>query len=127
MNIIYRMFTYDFLYITGDQLIKKHNPCQVQLSMDGLVECVDDIEVCCRGCEHLGYRGCKVNSLWCKLYICNRAEISQPSLSYRQYMATRLRDMKMVAVRYSLNKFRASRQFTYTSLRKRRNWKRSLQ
>lgn len=120
MNIIYRMFIYDFLYIAAGQIIKKYNPCQVQLSSDGLVECADDIGLCCNGCNYLGDNGCMVNSVCCKLHICSAAEVLQP------YIANKLYDMKKIAGRYRLKNFRASRQDTYTSLRKTSGWREKL-
>jgi len=120
MNIIYRMFIYDFLYIAGDQIIRKYNPCQVQPSSDGLVECASDIGSCCNGCEYLDDNGCMVNSVCCKLHVCATAEMHQP------YIANKLYDMKKIASRYRLKSFRASRQDTYAYLRKIGGWREKL-
>jgi len=121
MNIIYRMFIYDFLYTAADQIIRKYNPCQVQSSSDGLVECASDIGLCCNGCEYLDDNGCMVNSVCCKLHICSAAEIRQP------YIANKLYDIRKIASRYRLMSFRASRQDTYAYLRKAWRWREKLE
>jgi len=114
MNIIYRMFIHDFLYVLADQLIKKYNPCQIEPSSDGLVRCMDDIEICCNGCKHLRHNGCSVTALLCKLNLCREAE----ALDCNAHLLPKLHKAESIARHYSLLDFRASRQRIYKHLRK---------
>ena len=73
MNIIYRMFVYDFLYIFADRLIKKYNPCNIQESRSGIATCTCDLDTCCGGCKYISIHGCTVACLGCKLALCRGA------------------------------------------------------
>lgn len=80
MNIIFRSWLYDFLYTIGDQLIKTHNPCQIQKDAAGGVRCLSetmsagtDRSLCCTNCRFLEPNGCTTRCLGCKLSLCGIA------------------------------------------------------
>lgn len=81
---------YDALYEKADKLIKKYNPCQVQITNSGKKSCVSCIasrnkeregnwtikgqenQLCCSGCKFLGPNGCQAEkTLTCKLWLCS--------------------------------------------------------
>jgi len=110
MNLVYRMFMYDFLYILGDALIKKHNPCGIQVFGPGSATCVQDLEWCCRGCRYIGPNGCTVACLGCKLNLC---ETTRPA-NLEVYI--KLVNMLNIARYYQLSEIRSSRQEIYHEL-----------
>ena len=66
---------YDDLYRRGQEILARHNPCQIQQGHDGSVSCYASRKdpnrgMCCGGCQHLTSHGCRVNSLACKLWLC---------------------------------------------------------
>jgi len=79
MNIIFRSYIYDALYIMADQLIKKHNPCQIHKDTLGKAHCLRD-SPCCDGCKFLGPAGCTTKCLGCKLGLCSTAIDANPKL-----------------------------------------------
>ena len=58
---------YDRLYVIGDFLLKKHNPCKIK---DGGCAGPYRTSFCCDGCYYLTKNGCSVKCLWCKLWMC---------------------------------------------------------
>lgn len=60
---------YMTLFNEGNKVLKAYNPCQIK---DGTCagSYKDDIGLCCNGCKHLGPLGCTVESLMCKLWLC---------------------------------------------------------
>lgn len=69
--------SYDDLYRRADEILAKHNPCQIRQELDGTVSCHDTRtntyrkdQLCCNGCEHLSISGCRVHSLACKMWLC---------------------------------------------------------
>jgi hypothetical protein len=69
MNIIYRSFVYDLLYLYGSHLIDIHNPCEITRGENGKVTCRMN-GPCCGGCKYLGENGCTTKSLGCKIGLC---------------------------------------------------------
>lgn len=61
---------YDELYLKAQQVLDQYNPCNI--SSDGK-SCTGGTP-CCGGCEHLGLRGCTVQSLACKFWLCSYAK-----------------------------------------------------
>jgi len=113
MNVIYRMFIYDFMYIMGDQLIKKYNPCQIQTSESGEVTCLGDNGPCCTDCEYLSDSGCTVTCLGCKLGLCSTAIDIYPELT------NKLRSMRyrLSSHTYGMCYIRTSRSNVYSGLK----------
>lgn len=64
---------YDDLYRRGQAVLDKHKPCGFHKGPNGKIRCVIADGPCCGGCEHLGPKGCKVESLTCKLHLCGAA------------------------------------------------------
>jgi hypothetical protein len=118
MNIIYRMFVYDFLYILGDRLIKKHNPCDIQVSRSGLATCMCDIDVCCGECRYISIYGCTVTCLGCKLAICRKARYQGAT---ELDISVKLSKMLMIAYSYRLPYIRTSRSETYQRMKNQRD------
>ena len=114
MNLIHRAFIYDFLYVLADSLIKKHNPCNIQVSRSGLATCHIDLGICCSECRYLSIRGCTVTCLGCKLAICGKARLFNPDVS------TKLQKMLSIAYTYTnLIHIRTPRQEIFQYLRER--------
>ena len=63
---------YDRLYLKACKIIAKYKPCIIKNG-----KCIAG-EPCCRGCNHLEDSGCTVDSLICKLYLCNKARDENP-------------------------------------------------
>lgn len=70
MNIIYRSFVYDFLYLLADTAIKRENPCKIHVSDVGKVVCTS-WGPCCTVCKYLSDTGCTIKCLHCKVYLCS--------------------------------------------------------
>jgi len=76
---------YDDLFKRGKEVIAELNPCKIQIA-DGKVSCTavrgevggsyngyqgqTSGNLCCGGCKYLTAKGCKVNCLACKLWLC---------------------------------------------------------
>lgn len=60
---------YMTLFKEGNRVLKNLNPCQI---VDGKCQggYKDDEGLCCDTCKHLGPKGCTVESLECKLWLC---------------------------------------------------------
>ena len=116
MNIIYRMFVYDLLYIFGDRLIKKYNPCNIQVSKSGLATCLRDLEKCCGGCRYISIHGCTVACLGCKLALCREARYQIPT--EQSDVSVKLSEMMSIAYSCGLIRIRTSRSETYQYLKR---------
>ena len=117
MNIIYRMFVYDFLYTIGDRIIKKYNPCNIQVSRSGLVTCEYDPGICCGGCRYISIHGCTVTCLGCKLGLCGEA--NNHILGKQPNLPAKLAKIRGAAYSYNLLQIRVSRNEVYRFLKKR--------
>lgn len=115
MNIIYRMFIYDFLYFAADQLVKKYNPCQLQISESG-AKCIGVLATCCGGCKHISDSGCIVACLFCKLGLCYSATKRIRKL-YPDVLE-KLLVIQTISFKYNLGTIRTSRQWTYKNLKR---------
>ena len=58
---------YDRLYVIGDFLLKKHNPCKIK---KGKCSGPFRTEFCCDDCRYIINKGCSIKCLWCKLWLC---------------------------------------------------------
>ena len=69
---------YDELYAKGQEILDKHNPCDVQGGLclrarrDGITDSKSPNNFCCGSCIHLGPNGCTTKNLACKLFFCGR-------------------------------------------------------
>jgi len=115
MNIIFRSYIYDALYITADQIIKKYNPCQICENEFGAVHCIRDFP-CCGGCEFLGPDGCTTECLMCKLHLCTAAADADIKL-YKILWRTVL-----IARRYCLLEARVSKKDIFNRLRRSKHY-----
>lgn len=116
MNVIYRMFIYDFMYVMGDLLIKKYNPCQIQTSRSGaFMYCLGDTGPCCNNCIYLSSTGCTVACLGCKLGLCRMATDMYPEL------VDKLLRIKRIKYYGDTNSIRVSRSNTYARFKMTRN------
>lgn len=70
---------YDRFYAHAQELIARHNPCQLR-EENGEIRCRDGYP-CCSGCRHLGPSGCTVQSIACKFFLCSTAIRSAPQLA----------------------------------------------
>ena len=66
--MIDRRKLYDLIYNRVDKIIKKYNPCNIQLKNKGVV-CKRG-RLCCDGCFYLSDNGCTTNCLGCKFTFC---------------------------------------------------------
>ena len=73
MNIKQRMALHDRLYRHADNIIKKRNPCKIEGKY-----CLCGKNPCCDYCNYLTEKGCSVECLRCKLYLCYRVQETDP-------------------------------------------------
>lgn len=63
---------YTKLYDRATKLLHVYDPCEIQTDSNGKTTCVGG-KPCCDGCKHLTESGCSVDSLCCRLWLCDRA------------------------------------------------------
>jgi hypothetical protein len=74
------MSRYDAKWLEkADAFLAKHNPCRITPNPNGGINCMAG-HGCCEGCNHLGARGCTVQALACKLWLCDKAYTALPFL-----------------------------------------------
>lgn len=117
MNIAFRSWLYDFLYIMADQLIKKRDPCQIGRDIYERVRCsrypnYAVILSCCAGCKFLGSNGCMTKCIGCKLSLCGDASDNNPDL-YK--ILIKMRD---IAWKYNLRGIRMSKKEVFDHIKK---------
>ena len=61
---------YDILLAMGQQILNDHNPCDWRNGKCRRMRSSKDDGGCCEGCKHLNPKGCAVQSLACKLWLC---------------------------------------------------------
>ena len=61
---------YDILIALGQQTLDDYNPCDWRNGKCTRMRSSEDDKGCCVGCQHLGAEGCTVESLGCKLWLC---------------------------------------------------------
>ena len=77
---------YDQLYQAGQAVLARagtSNPCLVANGRCAKGPLENGATWCCVGCVHLGPRGCTVEALACKLWLCGVARSNQPSLAHQ--------------------------------------------
>ena len=69
---------FDQLYQEASSIMQDRNPCQIGRgkchSMREYPERHKNQPFCCGGCQHLTPKGCSVESLFCKLWVCEALE-----------------------------------------------------
>lgn len=65
------------LYVAGQKVLDRHDPCHIHRASDGKLKCVGGTP-CCYGCQHLTPQGCSVQALQCKLFLCGYAREASP-------------------------------------------------
>ena len=80
-EITIKLELYDSLYESATELHNSYNLCNIRT--DGgnsgtLVTCHYCPYFCCEGCRHMGPQGCRVKSLSCKLWLCEKALVKAP-------------------------------------------------
>jgi len=65
---------YDILLAIGQQTLDYYNPCDWRNEKCRRMRSSRNDEGCCEVCEHLGPNGCTVQSLGCKLWLCENQE-----------------------------------------------------
>jgi hypothetical protein len=63
-----KMKIFDDLYSQACELLAQYNPCKVTNG-----ECCRKV-FCCYGCDYLGPKGCKVEALLCRIWLCESAK-----------------------------------------------------
>ncbi len=61
---------YDILLAIGQQTLDYYNPCDWSNGKCRSMRLSKDDGGCCEGCKHLSPKGCTVQSLACKLWLC---------------------------------------------------------
>ena len=61
---------YDILLALGQQALDYYNPCDWRNGKCRRMRSSQEDGGCCEGCEHLSQDGCTVESLACKLWLC---------------------------------------------------------
>lgn len=112
MNIAFRSWLYDFLYIVADQLIKIYNPCQIHKDATGEVRCANrSYGPCCDSCRFLGPNGCTTKCLLCKLWLCWATENGHMRLC-RVFSK-----MRTIAYKYNLRGVQMSKKEVFDNIR----------
>jgi len=112
VNIIFRSWIFDFLYIMADQLIKEYNPCKIYKDAFEKIHCMNG-SPCCSACGFLGPDGCTTKCLSCKLALCPAARDANEKLGEV------LVKMRTIACRYGLAGVRMPREEILGPLRRR--------
>jgi len=110
MNIIFRSYLYDFLYIIADQLIKKYNPCQIHEDESEELHCMGN-EPCCWECRFLRLDGCTTKCLGCKLWLCGAAGEDHTEL------CKILSEMRTIAHKYNMLGVRKSKKEVFNCMK----------
>jgi hypothetical protein len=63
---------YDELYIKATKVLDEFNPCKIENGTCARGR-KHGLNFCCYGCNNLSDNGCKVQSLYCKTWICETA------------------------------------------------------
>jgi hypothetical protein len=111
---------FDRLYAQADQALAQHQPCRIEggscysMRTDPARHRRMKMAFCCGGCQHLGPQGCTVESLHCKLFICEPLEklhIRRKD-GQRVYspLAKALRRLIAQADKYAFRVFRGTRE-----------------
>lgn len=109
---------FDRLWTRASQVLDRHQPCRIEggscYSMRAFPQRHKKMPFCCGGCAHLGPQGCTVQSLHCKLFICEPLEklhIKRKD-GRRVYspLAKALRGLIAEADRYAFRVFRGTRE-----------------
>jgi hypothetical protein len=97
---------YDELYIRALKILDEFNPCKVENGT-----CIrgrnGGCNFCCDGCSNLSEKGCTVQSLYCRTWLCEPAarDMSEKYKMFDELM-TQIDDE---AQKYDLHVFRASK------------------
>lgn len=78
--IMNRRELYSELYSEMDSALKMYKICGVRINKKGQVTCRGMKEridrkpgsLCCHNCEHLSEKGCRIQSLGCKIWLCEQ-------------------------------------------------------
>ena len=100
LNRIWLSWTHDLLYGAAEIAIGIFDPCQVK---EG--KCRRG-NFCCDGCKHLGLKGCKVQALACKVWLCDEALTSSENAKCKMV----LKAIGKMADRLNLNGYRFSKE-----------------
>lgn len=103
-EIKFKSDLYDYLYKRADELIKYYQPCHIHQENNGN-QCIDGrLKSCCCRCKHFSKNDyCTVQALSCKLWLCTRAQDTNPIL------ANNLIELKAIASKFNLYGFRMSK------------------
>lgn len=114
MNIAFRSWLYDFLYITADLLIKIYSPCHIYKDATGKVHCANLSHhgPCCNSCGFLGPNGCTTKCLSCKLWLCWATEDGHVRLCKVLFK------MRTIACKYNLQGIRVSKKEIFDRMKK---------
>ena len=111
---------FDRLYAQASQLLGKHKPCAIEggscysMRTDPARHRRMRMDFCCGGCTHLGPQGCTVESLHCKLFICEPLEKlhikRKDGRRVFSPLVQALRRLTAEADKYALRVFRGTRE-----------------
>lgn len=111
--MINRSKLYDLIYDKADKLFKKYNPCNIHKE-NGITVCnryKNKNELCCVGCEHLGFWGCTVRSLGCKLGQCLDEDYDTiPNIKRFKVFCNKMEKLRRLSWRYGLQSIRMSKE-----------------
>lgn len=99
---------YNFIYLIADQLVKKYNPCDIQVNRSGFATCGGyyDKPSCCDGCKYLSIKGCTTKALGCKLDFCTKAHImikkKYPELIYKMNILKAISQKVNISTKYRI-------------------------
>lgn len=86
---------YDKFYAEASAILERDKPCEVECNSclnsrvpypDGVVYTKEPF--CCQGCQYLGAKGCTVQALSCRVWLCYAAQDKYPD-TYRDLQRVR--------------------------------------
>lgn len=103
---------YDQLYRLASIILKRVNACAA--CPIGCATQRGTKSWCCSGCPHLGPQGCTVESLYCKLWVCQEWAEEYPSSfkanhGVNQFYRNRLEKLFRIAAHYRILMMRGSK------------------
>jgi hypothetical protein len=111
---------FDRLYEQASRLLGRHQPCAIHdgscysMRSDPQRHRRMKMAFCCGGCAHLGPQGCTVESLHCKLFICEPLEKlhikRKDGRRVHSPLVVALRKLTAQADKYAFRVFRGTRE-----------------
>lgn len=95
---------FNYLYQQACDIMKQYDPCGVCNGTCTRGRCGKQ-NFCCEGCKYLSDKGCTVEALACKLWVCEEAELLLP-----ENVLDKLEQLTLLVWHWELEVFRGSKE-----------------